>query len=106
MADDALRQFYNRAARTLSIAVEVFQQLKTGGDIEASLLRLELELDGWLPDIDARNSYYTALQDFAIANANWRHSGIGPKPECPEWPKSLPQFDEARELLDQFSGNK
>lgn len=94
MADDLLRQFCARAARTLSIAFEVFQELKRRDKetAETALTRLELELAGWQAEIEAHDAYQAALSEFNAAQAVWQHlESIGTKPEAPTWPPILPQ---------------
>ena len=92
MADDKLHQFHARAARTLSIALEVYQDIKRGGEKTAAtaVTRLELDLAGWQREIDAHTAYQLAKDEFAAARAVWEHVKIGTKPEAPSWPAIFP----------------
>jgi predicted DNA-binding transcriptional regulator AlpA len=106
--DERLRQFYNRAVRTLSIAFESFQKLKSEGaaGAEVSLTRLELELATWNSEVAALERYNAAVQDFNTAHASWRHSGIGEPPEAPGWPSEVPNFRPAVEsIILKFNGS-
>jgi hypothetical protein len=90
--DDKLHEFYARAARTLSIALEVYQDIKRGDERTAAnaVTRLELELAGWQPEIDAHAAYQLATEEFGAARAVWQHVKIGTKPDTPPWPAVLP----------------
>jgi hypothetical protein len=106
LADDLLRQFYVRAARTLSIAHEVFRELRSDGPSGAStpLTRLELELATWKADREALSAFRLAESEFKAADAVWRHAGrIGEKPEKPALPLSLPHPDDIDYLFFVFS---
>ena len=92
MADDKLYQFYARAARTSSIVLEVYREIKHGNEKPAvnAVKRLELELAGWQPEIESHDAYQLAKNEFEAARAVWQHVKVGSVPDPPLWPAILP----------------
>ena len=102
MADDALRLFHFRIARTLSLSLEVYRELKLRDRSKAvePLNKLEAELAAWKTDIAAREAYHIAMCEFSAADALWRHTGSdNAKPEPPQWTALSPEPGDFRSVF-------